>query len=63
MLLDHVGEPDAALLVGSAVEGLFQSGALRSTGTDSGVSTTRQGDLVREGMKRGAPSPVGKTAR
>jgi 3-isopropylmalate dehydrogenase len=62
MLLDHVGEPDAAALVGSAVETLFRTGTLRSTGTDSGVSTTAQGDLVRAGMKRSAATPTGKTA-
>ena len=62
MLLDHVGEPESAALVGTAVEGLFRNGTLRSTGTDSGVGTTAQGDLVREAMKRSAASPAGKTA-
>jgi len=62
MLLDHVGEPDAAALVGSAVETLFQTSTLRSIGTDSGVSTTAQGDLVRAAMKRSAAAPTGKTA-
>jgi 3-isopropylmalate dehydrogenase len=62
MLLDHVGEPEAAALVGSAVEDLFRTGTLQSTGTDSGVSTTAQGDLVRTAMKRGATSPAGRAA-
>jgi isocitrate/isopropylmalate dehydrogenase len=62
MLLDHVGEPESAALVGAAVEGLFRNGMLRSTGTDSGVGTMEQGDLVREAMKRSAASPTGKTA-
>jgi 3-isopropylmalate dehydrogenase len=61
MLLDHVGEPESAALVGEAVEGLFRKGTMRSTGTDSGVGTTAQGDLVREAMKRSAASPAGKT--
>jgi 3-isopropylmalate dehydrogenase len=62
MLLDHVGEPESAALVVTAVEGLFRNGTLRSTGTDSGVGTAAQGDLVREAMKRSAASPAGKTA-
>ena len=58
MLLDHVGEEGAAVRLGRAVEDLFASGALRSTGTDSGVTTQAQGELVRERMKSGAPAPA-----
>ena len=54
MLLDHIGEGEAAELVGNAVRGLFVSGRLRSTGTDSGVSTTEQGAWVREAVRKPA---------
>jgi 3-isopropylmalate dehydrogenase len=54
MLLEHVGEAGAAGRIGRAVESLFDSGHLRSTGTDSGVSTEAQGGMVRERMKSGA---------
>lgn len=59
MLLEHVGEAEAAALVGRSVEDLFTTGRLRSTGTDSGVSTTQQGDYIRETMRRLAPRPAG----
>ncbi|HET9952250.1 MAG TPA: 3-isopropylmalate dehydrogenase [Candidatus Eisenbacteria bacterium] len=59
MLLDHLGEADAAALVSNSVQGLFTEGRLRSTGTDSGVSTTQQGEWVREGMRRLAARPAG----
>jgi len=52
MLLEHVGQPAAAAAIGAAVEDLFVSGRLRSIGTDSGVSTTQQGTLIREAMRR-----------
>ncbi len=52
MLLDHVGESDGAALVETSVRDLFESGRLRSTGTDSGVSTSDQGAMVREGVRR-----------
>jgi 3-isopropylmalate dehydrogenase len=52
MLLDHVGEPEAAALVEASVRGLFAEGRLRSTGTDSGVGTREQGAMVREGLTR-----------
>jgi 3-isopropylmalate dehydrogenase len=58
MLLDHVGEGRAAARVGVAVEDLFASGTLRSTGTDSGVSTETQGAMVRDRMKTGAAAPA-----
>ncbi len=59
MLLEYVGETEAATLVGAAVQDLFASGRIRSTGTDSGVSTTQQGEWVRESMKRLAARPAG----
>jgi 3-isopropylmalate dehydrogenase len=52
LLLDHVGEAEAAALVEASVRDLFASGRLRSAGTDSGVGTKEQGDLVRAGVKR-----------
>ena len=52
MLLDHVGETDGAALVETSVRDLFESGRLRSTGTDSGVSTSDQGAMVRDGVRR-----------
>jgi hypothetical protein len=59
MLLEHVGESEAAALVGNAVQDLFTGGRLRSTGTDSGVSTTQQGDSIRDTMRRMAARPAG----
>jgi hypothetical protein len=41
------------------VQDLFTSGAIRSTGTDSGLGTTAQGDLVRDAMRRLAARPAG----
>ncbi len=52
MLLDHVGETDGASLVEASVRDLFESGRLRSTGTDSGVPTSDQGAMVRDGVRR-----------
>ena len=51
MLLEHLGESEAAEMVGNAVRGLFTSGRLKSAGTDSGVSTTQQGSWVRETVR------------
>ena len=59
MLLDHLGESEAAALVGASVQDLFTSGRIRSTGTDSGVSTSAQGDMVRDTMRRLAARPAG----
>ncbi len=56
MLLEHLGEPEAGNLIGSAVGELFSSGRLRSTGTDSGVGTKEQGSLVRDGVRGSVPS-------
>lgn len=54
MLLEHVGEAEAASLLYESVRGLFASGTLRSTGTDSGIGTSEQGRAVREEMRRRA---------
>jgi len=54
MLLDHVGEAEAATLLYESVRSLFADGRLRSTGTDSGIGTSEQGAAVREEMKRRA---------
>ena len=56
MLLEHLGESEAGNLIGSAVGEIFSSGKLRSTGTDSGVGTKEQGNLVRDGVKGSVPS-------
>ena len=56
MLLEHVGEAEAAESIGNAVRGLFVSGRLRSAGTDSGVPTTQQGEWVREAVRNPAPA-------
>jgi 3-isopropylmalate dehydrogenase len=48
MLLEHLGEREAAGLISASVEELFATGRLRSTGTDSGIGTREQGRLVRE---------------
>ena len=58
MLLEHVGEEAAATRIGRAVESVFSSGELRSTGTDSGVSTEAQGRMIRERIKAGAAAPA-----
>lgn len=58
MLLEHVGEVAAAMRIGRAVESVFSSGELRSTGTDSGVSTEAQGRMIRERIKAGAAAPA-----
>jgi len=58
MLLDHVGEREAAASVYESVRSLFATGRIRSTGTTSGVSTTQQGDWVREEMRRRAGAPA-----
>ena len=56
MLLEHLGESEAGALIASAVEELLGSGKIRSTGTDSGIGTKEQGNLLREGMRRAVPS-------
>jgi 3-isopropylmalate dehydrogenase len=56
MMLDYLGEREAAVRVENAVESLLLSKKLPSLGTDSGFSTTQIGDLVLgalEGAKAG----------
>ena len=60
MLLEHLGEGEAAALVETSVRDLFVEGRLRSTGTDSGVGTTEQGVLVREGVRRLSGAAAGR---
>jgi 3-isopropylmalate dehydrogenase len=60
MLLDHLGEAQAAALVEGSVRDLFATGRLRSIGTDSGVGTREQGALVREGIQRLAGSAAAR---
>jgi 3-isopropylmalate dehydrogenase len=59
MLLEQVGEREAAAAIAASVSELFASGRIRSTGTDSGVSTTEQGTWIRQGMRRVAERPAG----
>ena len=54
MLLEHLGEAEAAELMYGSVRALFESERLRSTGTDSGIGTKEQGVAVREEMRRRA---------
>ncbi len=61
MLLEHLGETEAAAAAAAAVQELFTEGRLRSTGTDSGVSTSAQGDAVRDALKRLAAGPARAT--
>jgi 3-isopropylmalate dehydrogenase len=58
LLLDFLGEKRAARRVEDAVAALLASGRLPSLGTDSGVSTSKQGDLVLEQLE--APAPAGR---
>ena len=58
MMLEFLGEGRAAKRVEEAVAGLLSSGRLPSLGTDSGVSTSKQGDLVLEQMA--APAAAGR---
>ncbi|WP_206811987.1 3-isopropylmalate dehydrogenase [Paradesulfitobacterium ferrireducens] len=48
MLLDYVGEAEAAAKIDLALRGLLSSGKVPSLGADSGLSTTRVGEMVRE---------------
>lgn len=48
MLLDYVGEAEAAAQIDLALRGLLSSGKVPSLGADSGLSTTRVGEMVRE---------------
>lgn len=48
MMLEFLGEADAAKAIERAVAGLLQSGQIRSLGADSGHSTSEIGDLVAE---------------
>ena len=52
MMLDHLGEGEAAARIEGAVERLLRSEAVPSVDTRSGVSTTRMGDLVLEHLQR-----------
>jgi 3-isopropylmalate dehydrogenase len=57
MLLAYLGEHDGAALVEESVAELFATGKLRSAGTDSGVGTREQGELVRSLIRQRAGSP------
>ena len=58
LLLEFLGEKRAARRVEDAVAGLLASGRLPSLGTDSGISTSKQGDLVLEQLE--APATAGR---
>jgi len=52
MMLDYIGEASAARRIENAVRGLLVSRRIPSPTTDSGVSTTQQGDMVVEEVLR-----------
>lgn len=54
MMLDYLGEAEAGRRIEAAVAGLLRSGAIPSTGTDSGIATSAMGDMVVEALE-GAP--------
>ena len=56
MMLEHLGETEAASRIESAVEGLLSSGQISSVGTDSGISTTRTGEMVAAALHSKAGS-------
>lgn len=51
LLLDHVGRPEAAARIETAVVKVLQSGALPSIDASSGIPTDRVGDLVAERLQ------------
>jgi 3-isopropylmalate dehydrogenase len=59
MMLDFLGEKTAAQRVESALANLLSSRRIPSLGTDSGLSTTQQGDLVVEAMESKAATVAG----
>ena len=54
MLLAYLGETEGADLIEESVAELFATGKLRSAGTDSGIGTREQGELVRQSVRRRA---------
>jgi len=58
MLLNYLGEREGADLIEESVAELFATGKLRSAGTDSGIGTPEQGELVRQSVRRRASSPA-----
>ncbi|GAB6171636.1 3-isopropylmalate dehydrogenase [Paradesulfitobacterium aromaticivorans] len=50
MMLDYVGETEAAGKIDQALRGLLSSGKVPSLGADSGLSTIRVGEMVREAL-------------
>ena len=51
MMLEHLGEPRAATRIEEAVAGLLRSRRIASLGSDSGLSTSKVGDLVLEALE------------
>ena len=58
MLLDYLGESEGAELIEDSVAELFASGKLKSAGTDSGVGTREQGEMVRNSVRRRVGTPT-----
>ncbi len=50
MLLDYIGEHEAAARIESALQDTLTSGRISSLGADSGLSTTQVGQMVREAL-------------
>jgi len=58
LLLDHLGEREGGGLIEESVAGLFSTGQLRSVGTDSGVGTLEQGELIRGSLRKRVATPT-----
>lgn len=54
MMLDYLGETRAAARIEDVVAGLLRSKKIPSVGSDSGLSTSRIGDMVLEELERAA---------
>jgi len=52
MMLDYLGEHRAAAWIENAIADLMISGAIPSATTRSGISTTQQGDMVVEAIRK-----------
>jgi 3-isopropylmalate dehydrogenase len=51
MMLDYLGEDDAATRVEDAMADLLRSGTVRSADARSGISTSAMGDMVVERIR------------
>ena len=58
LLLDHLGEQEGGGLIEESVAQLFATRQLRSVGTDSGVGTREQGELIRGALRKRVATPT-----